>query len=179
VSGPSRALGLAERLEVEAALENAFAPLRARRAGLGPTRVRAAVSWGRGGSEAAVPWAGTIRRISELGIAVGMSALVFAGSLTSVPPPGAPIPVSEVEVVDDMLVAPVRDVERWAVRIVPAPAEQDLRRILRWLKLGRDVRIEDSIDATILPPRPLPAKPPLPAVPAALPLPVLALFLTR
>lgn len=179
MSGPSRALGLAERLEVEAALESAFAPLRARRTSVGPTRIRAAVSWGRGGPEPAVPWAGTLRRISELGIAVGMSAFVFAASLASVPPPGTPIPVSEVEVVGDMLVAPIRTEVAWVPRIsITLPAVED-DRFMRRLKYDRQIPIEDRLDATILPPRPLPAKPPLPAVPAPLKLPVLTLFLTR
>lgn len=106
MSDRARPLGLAERLEVETAVEAAFAPLRTRRATSGPTRVRAAVRWGRGRPEASVPWAGPIRRLSELGIAVGMSAFVFAASLTATavldPTSLAPRP-SSVVVVGDLL----------------------------------------------------------------------------
>lgn len=101
-----------------------------------------------------MPWAGAVRRISELGIAVGMSAFVFAASLASVPPTGAPIPVSEVEVVDDMLVAALRVVpdEKWVPRItLPVPADEQF---IRWLKLDRHVPMEDRIDATIPPRQP-------------------------
>ena len=38
-------LPLDERLTVDAALDDAFAPLRARTANVGPARVRAAVRW--------------------------------------------------------------------------------------------------------------------------------------
>lgn len=78
------ALPLAERLEVEAAIDGAFAPLRLRRADLSPLRVRAAVRWGRGRDAeppAAVRWCGAVRRLSELSIAVGMSVLMFGAAL--------------------------------------------------------------------------------------------------
>lgn len=148
-------LGLGERLEVEAALETAFAPLRAQRTAVGPTRVRAAVRWGRVEPRPPVRWAAAVSRISELGMAVGMTAFVFAAALTSVPPAGASVPVSDVAVaVDDMLVQPVRATPRWTVRIVPLSVEDEMTRMIRWLKFGGPVRADDDIDATVPPVRP-------------------------
>jgi len=77
-------LSLPERLEVEAAIDAAFAPLRARRTDLSPLRVRAAVRWGRGrdaDAPSAVRWSGAVRRLSELSMAVGMSVLMFGAAL--------------------------------------------------------------------------------------------------
>lgn len=77
-------LTLGERLEVEAAVETAFAPLRERHTDLSPLRVRAAVRWGRGAprpSPRAFRWSGTIARLSELSVAVGMSVVIFGAAL--------------------------------------------------------------------------------------------------
>jgi hypothetical protein len=85
------ALTLGERLEVEAALEAAFAPLRERRTDLSPLRVRAALRWGRGlerEAPSAVRWSGAVRRLSELSVAVGMSVLIFGASLGPAVPAG-------------------------------------------------------------------------------------------
>jgi hypothetical protein len=75
-------LPLDQRLPLDAALEDAFAPLRARRANVGPARVRAAVRWsspeaGRLGGLA------LLTRISELTVAAAISAFLFAGTVTS------------------------------------------------------------------------------------------------
>ena len=76
-------LPLDERLPLDAALEDAFAPLRARTANVGPARVRAAVRW-------SAPEAGRLRglalltRISELTVAAAISAFLFAGSVASI-----------------------------------------------------------------------------------------------
>lgn len=78
------ALPLPERLEVEAAIDAAFEPLRARRTDLSPLRVRAAVRWGRArdaAPPAALRWSGAVRRLSELSIAVGMSVVMFGAAL--------------------------------------------------------------------------------------------------
>ena len=81
-------LPLDQRLALDAALDEAFAPLRARTANVGPSRVRAAVRW-------SSPEPGRIRglallaRVSELSVAAAISALLFAGSvasITAVPP---------------------------------------------------------------------------------------------
>lgn len=87
------ALPLAERLEVEAAIEGAFAPLRLRRTDLSPLRVRAAVRWGRGRDvepPAAMRWSGAVRRLSELSMAVGMSVLMFGAALGPALPEARP-----------------------------------------------------------------------------------------
>lgn len=166
MSERARAMGLGERLEVEAALESAFAPLRARRSGVGPTRVRAAVRWGRAEPELPVRWAAAVSRISELGMAVGMSAFVFAAALASVAPSTAPVPVSDGAVVNDVLVQPVPVVHRWTVRIIPASPDEDMIRMIQWLKQDRSLRLNDDIDATV-PPR----QPRQPQVPAPAPTP--------
>lgn len=160
MSERARAMGLGERLEAEAALETAFAPLRARRSEVGPTRVRAAVRWGRAEAPPPVPWAAAVSRISELGMAVGMSAFVFAAALTSVAPPPPSIPVSDVAVVDDMLVQPMPVIHRWTVRIVPLSVEDEMVRMMRWVKFGITSRPVDDLDATI-PPRQLQAETPV------------------
>jgi len=74
---------LDERLPLDAALEDAFAPLRARTANVGPARVRAAVRWSasqpRKRSRLAM-----LGRMSELTVAAAISAFLFAGSVASV-----------------------------------------------------------------------------------------------
>jgi len=76
-------LPLDQRLPLDAALEDAFAPLRSSTANVGPARVRAAVRW-------SAPEAGRLRgfalltRASELTVAAAISALLFAGSVASI-----------------------------------------------------------------------------------------------
>ena len=103
MSERARRLGLAERLETEALVESAFEPLRRRRASVGPTRVRAAVRWGRVGPVRPVPW---VARVSELAMAVGLSVVVFAGLLTPAPVDESlePVSVYEATVLDDILI---------------------------------------------------------------------------
>jgi len=101
-----RPLSLGERLETEALIDGAFAPLRRRRANVGPTRVRAAVRWGRVGPARPVPWAARVARVSELAMAVGFSVVVFAGLLTPAPVDESlePVSVYEATVLDDILI---------------------------------------------------------------------------
>jgi hypothetical protein len=76
-------LPLDQRLMVDAALEDAFAPLRARTANVGPARVRAAVRW----SASEPPKHSRLAllgRVSELTVAAAISAFLFAGSVASV-----------------------------------------------------------------------------------------------
>jgi hypothetical protein len=76
-------LPLDQRLTVDAALEDAFAPLRARTANVGPARVRAAVRW----SAPEPPTRSRVAllgRLSELTVAAAISAFLFAGSVASV-----------------------------------------------------------------------------------------------
>lgn len=140
MSGHARQLGPAERLEVEAAIDAAFEPLRARRADLAAARVRAAVRWGRGATPVPVPWAATIARLSELGVAVGMSAFIFTASLGSVQIRDGALPAS---------VSEAQIVEEFAVPRVTKPLEDE--RYIRWLKLDRPVSMEDRLDASVLP----------------------------
>jgi hypothetical protein len=76
-------VSLDERLSLDAALDDAFAPLRARTANVGPARVRAAVRWSasepRRRSRLAL-----LGRVSELTVAAVISAFLFAGSVASV-----------------------------------------------------------------------------------------------
>jgi len=76
----SAPLRLDYRRAVDTALDEAFAPLRARTANIGPARVRAAVRWsvpeprGLGGLA-------LLSRISGLSLAAAISAFVYAGSI--------------------------------------------------------------------------------------------------
>jgi hypothetical protein len=81
-------LSLEDRIAIDAALAEAFAPLRARTAKIGPARVRASVRW-----SAAEPrrlgGLGLLSRVSELTVAAAISAFLFAGAVASsnaVPP---------------------------------------------------------------------------------------------
>lgn len=73
---------LEQRLPLDAALEDAFAPLRARTANVGPARVRAAVRWT--APEPRKSRLALLGRVSELTIAAAISAFLFAGSVASV-----------------------------------------------------------------------------------------------
>lgn len=75
-------LSLDHGLAVDAALDDAFGPLRARTATVGAARVRAAVRW----SSPEAPTLGRLAllaRISELTIAAAISGFLFAGSVAS------------------------------------------------------------------------------------------------
>jgi hypothetical protein len=76
-------LPLDERLTVDAALEDAFAPLRACTANVGPARVRAAVRWSASERPTRSRLA-LLGRLSELTVAAAISAFLFAGSVASV-----------------------------------------------------------------------------------------------
>lgn len=135
----TRPLPLAERLEVEAALEIAFAPLRGERARISPLRVRAAVRWGRGAPPASGRrWAPAISRLSELSVAVGMTLVVFVGAFG---PSRAPVPA--VPEPDAQAVAVSYPVPR-----VTEPLEGE--RYIRWLRLDRYVPLQDWLDPSVL-----------------------------
>jgi len=76
-------LSLDERLLLDAALDDAFAPLRGRSANIGAARIRASVRW-----TAAEPrrlrGLALLTRVSELTVAAAISAFLFAGSVASV-----------------------------------------------------------------------------------------------
>jgi hypothetical protein len=88
-----------------------------------------------------------------------------------VPPTGAPIPVTDAAVVDDMLEQPLPKIQGWVVRIVPPSVDDEMTRLIRWLKFGGQARPNDNIDSTIPPRQPEP-----PAVPE-IPQPILARML--
>lgn len=81
--GPAPRLGSDERLALDAALEDAFAPLRARSANISAARVRAAVRWS---APEPRPLRGLalLTRVSELTVAAAISAFLFAGTVASV-----------------------------------------------------------------------------------------------
>lgn len=72
-----------DRFTVDAALDEAFGPLRARRANIGAARVRAAVRWTQ-----PTPLRGLslLTRIGELSVAAVISAFLFGASVASVSP---------------------------------------------------------------------------------------------
>lgn len=75
-------LALDRRLPVDAALDEAFAPLRARTANVGPARVRAAVRWA-APEPRRLGGLALLTRVSELTVAAAISAFLFAGSVAS------------------------------------------------------------------------------------------------
>ncbi|HEV2251333.1 MAG TPA: hypothetical protein VGT60_12595 [Candidatus Limnocylindria bacterium] len=81
-------LPLDRRLPLDAALDEAFAPLRERTATIGAARVRAAVRWS---AREPRPLRGLalLTRVSELTVAAAISAFLFAGSVASVEAPPA------------------------------------------------------------------------------------------
>ena len=79
--GPA-SLPLDQRVAVDALLDDAFAPLRARTANIGAARVRAAVRWS--APEPRLHGLSLLRRASELTVAAAISAFLFAGTVASV-----------------------------------------------------------------------------------------------
>ena len=77
--------GHPDRLMVDAALDEAFAPLRARTANIGAARVRAAVRWSQPEPR---PLGGLalLARIGQLSVAAVISAFLFGATLASVTP---------------------------------------------------------------------------------------------
>lgn len=138
--------------EVEAALRDAFAPLRARRTGLAPLRVRAAVRWGRGAPPAALPWSAAVARLSELSVAVGMSVMVFIAAFGTAPAPS-----------DQRTVDEAADPAAYPVPHLTAPVDD--ASYIRWLRLDRYVPMQDWLDPSVV--RVGPVRPLVRAVPPA------------
>ena len=78
-------LALEDRLAVDAALDEAFGPLRARTASIGAARVRAAVRWSRP-EPRPLHGIALFARIGELSMAAVVSAFLFGASIASVAP---------------------------------------------------------------------------------------------
>ena len=133
-------LPLAERLEVDHALEAVFGPLRTQHTSVSPLRVRAAVRWGRGAHPEAVRWSRAVSRLSELSLAVGMSVMVFVGAFGAAAPViPSPEPTSLDEAIDPAL---------YPVPRVTAPLDDE--RYIRWLRLGRYVPLQDWLDPSVV-----------------------------
>lgn len=152
-------LPLGERLEVEEAIDAAFAPLRAARTDLSPLRVRAAVRWGRGAPPPeAVRWSGAIARLSELSVAVGMSVVIFGAALgpAAEQPNTAPAPSRSGVEVGAVALAEEREMRaerrEWA---------ELLRSRLDAFRLDRYVPLQDWLDPTVV--RPAAQRPYFPA----------------
>lgn len=140
-------LPLGERLVVEAALEDAYTPLRERTTDVSGLRVRAAVRWGRGASPLrndaprALRWSGAIARLSELSVAVGMFVMIFTASVGTavLRDPGATTPGAEE--VDGSL---------YPVPRVSVPLEDE--RYIRWLRIDRYVPLQDWLEPSTVRP---------------------------
>lgn len=76
-------LPLEQRLPLDVALDDAFAPLRARSSRVGPARVRAAVRW-MAPEPRPLRGLALLTRVSELTVAAAISAFLFAGSVASI-----------------------------------------------------------------------------------------------
>lgn len=76
-------LPLDHRLPLDAALDDAYAPLRARTATVSPARVRAAVRWS-SPEPRRLGGLALLARLSELTVAAAISAFLFAGAVASV-----------------------------------------------------------------------------------------------
>jgi hypothetical protein len=140
----SRGLGTAERLDLDAALEDAFEPLRAARTSLSPLRVRAAVRWGRGATPRSLRWARLVARASEMSVAAGMTAILFIGAFGSA---SLPAPDAQVGAAQE-----IRDASIYPVARVSAPLTDE--RYIRWLRIDRYIPLQDWLDPMTVRPAP-------------------------
>lgn len=124
------ALPLETRLRLDAALSEAYAPLRLATTGLSPARVRAAVRWAPEGPPA-LRGAALLGRAGELATAVAAAAFVFAASLSPLGPSGSLLP--PVGTADEVRLAPGLSLERPEI-------------FARWLRVGRSVVANDLLD---------------------------------
>ena len=132
-----RQLDYAGRLEVEAALDAAFEPLRSAHTGISPLRVRAAVRWGRGETARSLRWTRVLARISELSAAAGIAGMIFVASVGApAGDPAATLPGGQAMFDPGFRNAP-------AVRVI------DDTNWLRWFRLGRYVQLQDWLDPTV------------------------------
>ncbi|MGI8877708.1 MAG: hypothetical protein ACR2G8_03760 [Candidatus Limnocylindria bacterium] len=132
-----RGVRLEEQVVLDRLLDDAFAPGRSRRVPISAARVRARVAWQREAPESrgwrAVAWLG---RLGETSLAVGMTALLFAGSLGGVG--------GQTE-----FLQPERGSE-YVVRVV-VPVDDS--RLVRLLRLGLVAPGTDDVDAATVPTR--------------------------
>lgn len=141
-----RPLPLRERLQMEAALDAAYGPLRRKRTNISAARVRAAVRWHRA-EEPALPRWRWVSHLAEVTLAAGVTAFIFTGTIG---PIGLPVRIQA-----DMLQAPqifddAPPVPGFIGPRVTAPLG-DGQRWIRWLRLDRVVPMEDDLDPTVVP----------------------------
>lgn len=129
-------LPLDQRILLNAALEEAFAPLRRAGTSVSPARVRAAVRWTK---PIAPPLRGLALagRAGELATAVAAAAFVFAASLAPVALPGGGAASAAVSVPAD------------EVRLARGLALDRPETFVRWLRIGRSVTANDLLDPLI------------------------------
>lgn len=142
-----RPLALRERLQMEAALDAAYAPLRRRRANISAARVRAALRWHRA-EEPAMPRWRWASRLAEVTLAAGVTAFIFTGTIE---PIGQTVRIQEdmlqaPQVFDDAPPGPGFIGPRVTLRLEGA-------QLIRWLRLDRASPIADDLDPTLLPVR--------------------------
>lgn len=131
-----RALPLEQRVRLDRALEEAFAPLRASGASLSPARVRAAVRWTPAAPPALRGFA-LVGRAGELATAVAAAALVFAASLA---------PVASPDVSGTTITSTVPADE---VRVARGLALDRPEIFARWLRVGRSATANDLLDPQV------------------------------
>ncbi|HUQ17829.1 MAG TPA: hypothetical protein VM070_08575, partial [Candidatus Saccharimonadales bacterium] len=122
-----------QRLRLEAALREAYAPLLRSRTVLSPARVRATVRWAPA-SPPPLRGAALLGRAGELATAVAAAAFVFAATLSPLVPPGSPVPPAGT--VEEVRVAPGLSLERPEI-------------FARWLRVGRSVAANDLLDPLV------------------------------
>lgn len=125
----ARAVPLDQRLRLDAALSDAYAPLRQAGTAVSPARVRAAVRWAPSGTPP-LRGAPLLSRVGELATAVAAAAFVFAASLA----PGTPLTgLPSAVPADEVRVGPGLSLDRPEV-------------FARWLRVGRTVTADDLLD---------------------------------
>lgn len=128
----ARPLPLDQRLRLDAALQDAYAPLRLAGTGLSPSRVRAAVRWT---PPVTPPLRGValLGRAGELATAVAAAAFVFAASLA---------PLAQANLSGAGLPSATAD----EVRVRSGLSLDQPEVFARWLRVGRTVSMDDLLD---------------------------------
>ncbi|MGH2499453.1 MAG: hypothetical protein ACRDF0_05105 [Candidatus Limnocylindria bacterium] len=123
-------LSLAEQLEVERLLDEAYAPYEACRAPLSAARVRAAVRWEVDRPAPPPRWSlvSLAGRLSETSLAAGLAALLLAGSFAGLESAAAPEPAAA------------------AGALARVDVPQTDARYLRWVRIGRYAPLNDALD---------------------------------
>ncbi|GAC1697935.1 MAG: hypothetical protein NVS9B6_07260 [Candidatus Limnocylindrales bacterium] len=129
----ARTLPLDQRLRLDAAVREAYAPLLRSGTGLSPARVRAAVRWAPA-PRPELRGAALLGRAGELATGVAAAAFVFAATLSPLDPAGSLLP--RAGALDEVRVAPGLSLERPET-------------FARWLRVGRSVAANDLLDPLV------------------------------